>query len=557
MICINRRRASCIIISLGLASTGVARADTYHWSGGSSNWTNPSNWTPNAVPDTLQGDIDQGAQVYVTDTDGVSRTIAYDETYDFTATRYFNGQHLAFLSLDLTGGDGTGVNTVTMSSAIDEIWVDGYEYVGDSANGTFTQSGGNATAGLYTGQGLVLGHDAGSNGTYNLSGGFLTAGDTSNYEIVGSSGTGAFNLSGGENTVSSHLYIGYGSSGVGTYSISGGELLTALDGGGPSPNEYVGYSGNGTISQSNGTNTYGSNLFIGYNAGSVGTYKLTGGILASTHITNYATFQYIGYEGTGTFDQSGGSNTSDGPTFIGCLAGSSGQYSLTTGTFTVNPGLFNTAPGNLFVGGSSTAAGGAGVMSVSGGSLLVSGKIKVWNTAGTVLQLSDGGSIRAASIDLSGNSSLLSWTGGTLKIEGTGADFAGSLTVPKSGMLGGDGVITDPVFVADGGAIAPGDSPGILTVGSVTLSKGSSFLEELKGTAAGTSYDQLKVTGGVDLGSASLKLTLGYSPQVGNVFTIINNSTAAPVVGIFGGLPDGALLTALNPSGGTDLFSVS
>lgn len=50
---------------------------------------------------------------------------------------------------------------------------------------------------------LYLGANTGSSGTYNLGGGALSA----SYELIGSSGTGEFNQSGGTNTVANTLTI--------------------------------------------------------------------------------------------------------------------------------------------------------------------------------------------------------------------------------------------------------------------------------------------------------------------------------------------------------------
>ena len=50
--------------------------------------------------------------------------------------------------------------------------------------------------------------------------------------------------------------------------ISNGSLLVN--------NQYVGYAGTGVFAQSDGANTVSSNLFLGYNSGSSGTYILSG-----------------------------------------------------------------------------------------------------------------------------------------------------------------------------------------------------------------------------------------------------------------------------------------
>ena len=102
------------------------------------------------------------------------------------------------------------------------------------------------------------------------------------------------------------------------YHLSGSGLLSA-------PVEYVGYSGTGTFTQSGGTNSIGNDLYLGANAGSSGTYILSGSGLLS------AAGEYVGAPGTASFLQSGGTNTTS------LLAiGSSGSYLLAGGLLQVN-----------------------------------------------------------------------------------------------------------------------------------------------------------------------------------------------------------------------------
>ena len=84
---------------------------------------------------------------------------------------------------------------------------------------------------------------------------------------------------------------------------------------------------------------------------------------------------------------------------------------------------------------------------------------------------------------------------------------------------------------------SPGDSPGTLTAGSLSLATGSTFNEELGGTTAGTQYDQTVIPAGgtVALGSATLNISFlsGFLPTVGQQFTIIKNQSGSSVVGTF------------------------
>ena len=85
---------------------------------------------------------------------------------------------------------------------------------------------------------------------------------------------------------------------TGIYDLSGSGLLSAS-------NQYVGYSGTGTFTQSGGTNSVYYNLYLGYDSGASGTYNLGDTALLSCAVDD----EVVGYGGTGTFTQSGGTNT--------------------------------------------------------------------------------------------------------------------------------------------------------------------------------------------------------------------------------------------------------
>ena len=110
------------------------------------------------------------------------------------------------------------------------------------------------------------------------------------------------------------------------------------------------------------------------------------------------------------------------------------------------------------------------------------------------------------------------------------------------GTLGGTGVVGN-VTAPVGGTIAPGDSPGLLNVGSLTLDGSVTVDEEIDGPNAGSDYDRIRASGDVDLAGAHLNVTLGFAPAPGTVFRIIDNTGTNPVAGTFAGLPNGAVLT--------------
>src|SRR5262249_11959754 len=108
-----------------------------------------------------------------------------------------------------------------------------------------------------------------------------------------------------------------------------------------------------------------------------------------------------------------------------------------------------------------------------------------------------------------------------------------------TGTLGGTGR-TGSVTVASGGNVNPGLSPGILNTGSLATAGTGNLTFELNGTTVGTQYDQLNVTGTVNLAATpTLTVLTGFTPPANTQFIIINNDGADPVVGTFASVPAG------------------
>lgn len=135
-------------------------------------------------------------------------------------------------------------------------------------------------------------------------------------------------------------------------------------------------------------------------------------------------------------------------------------------------------------------------------------------------------------------------------ITGTRSD----VQVLSEGLLKGTGTV-GWLAANSGGTINPGMSPGVMTAtGGLTLTSGSVLEVELEGTSLGQ-YDQLDVTGAVDVTGATLTPILfnGYVPSiVGDSYTIINNDGADAVTGTFNGLSEGGEITV-----GATKFTIS
>ena len=332
---------------------------------------------------------------------GELETIGYKGTGTFDQSGGTNSAVAVSL-----GGQPAGTGTYSLTST-GRLTVSSTISVGDLGNGSFTQDGtsiitsdklfiglssgvtGSFTqnAGTNTVNQLRIGTASTAQGTYTLNGGTL---QTNLVEWIGDGGTGSFSQMGG-----SHIAADLNVNG-GTYTFTAGTLTAS--------NEYVGQSGAAGFTQSGGTNTTGV-LLLGNNQSlttPTGTYTLSGGTLVTT------SSEYIGINSTGTLMQSGGAHSSLGDISIGYNAGSNGTYTISGGTANAV---------NVYVGGRSNGAGGTGVLTVSGSSTIlnVSNSICVYNTANSVFNL-QGGTVNVGAINVNGVPSRFNWSSGTLNI---------------------------------------------------------------------------------------------------------------------------------------------
>ena len=270
-----------------------------------------------------------------------------------------------------------------------------------------------------------------NNALSGISGGSLSAG----MEYVGNTGNGTFTQSGGTNSVNLPLYLAYGAGSSANYSLSGSGVLAAGV-------EYVGFLGAGVFMHSGGTNS-GSSLFIGYYAGSNGTYALSGsGVLT-------ASAEYVGYYGTGALIQTGGSNSVTDLTI-----GSLGRYQFGGGTLQVtggglaNQGVFD-------------ATGSLGLLTASGNAIVDLSQATLVNTG-------------SMSLSIGPNSLLLLPAGfnpatafGSYSNQGLAHNVGTPLTVLPGQGFAGNGSIAD--FVNCQGTIS-GDYGSINLNGGVAVS---------------------------------------------------------------------------------------
>ena len=290
--------------------------------------------------------------------------------------------------------------------------------------------------------------------------------------------------------------------------------------------------------------------------------------------------------GPGTLKLFGNSNnTYTGTTFV-----TRGTLALQKGP---SPGNYHAVPGDLIIGDNVEQASNAvvklefnhqiadnanvvvndsGLLDATGyfetiGSLAGSGFVAVGNANGLFFGgnntstaftgLIQGGPLfkqGTGAFALTGNHAFsgLSITRGSVTLNGTNNGQVLVYTNTVFTALGTVGNINMEVFGQGGGLLQPGQSPGILNCGNLTLSSRATLEFELNGTTPGSGYDQLKVTGGITLSNASLNVVLGFTPVVGSSFTIIDNDGSDAVTNTFNGLPESSTFLV-----GSETFRIS
>lgn len=175
------------------------------------------------------------------------------------------------------------------------------------------------------------------------------------------------------------------------------------------------------------------------------------------------------------------------------------------GTVTLNDNDLNIQNGGSFVG----AVFGSGEVNVAAGDFSISGTIASdasgFNVnAGSNTTLATGSLISVNSMDIAGS----------LHLGNAGAAYTPGLqdntvvtagTTLLTGALTGTGRFTGAVTTS-GGVISPGNSPGILSFGTLALTDATEIIMEIVDPAgdAGTGFDQIIVAGQFDIGNDSV-----------------------------------------------------
>jgi probable HAF family extracellular repeat protein/autotransporter-associated beta strand protein len=328
----------------------------------------------------------------------------------------------------------------------------------------------------------------------------------------------------------------------------------------------------------------GHNLQV---TGTGGTVNLAGAVSGSGNLAD---------ANTGTVTLSAGNSYSGGTTLTAGTLQLSGNNALGTGTFTIKGGTVEVGSASLALANALTIAGnftvaGSGSLTFSGAaSISGSRAITITNTGGVAfggpVTLGGNLTINMGPVTFSGTTTLTASStmtvssgatalmdaivqsgtvarnltkagagtltlaaantykgtttvaAGTLLVNGS---VAGTVTVKSGAILGGSGT-TGNVSVLSGGNLTPGiaAATAILNTANLTLKSGSNDNVALDGTVAGAGYDQINAAGTVSLTGAKLNVTLGFTANVGDTFTIIKNDLNHTVTGTFAGLAQNA-----------------
>ena len=317
-------------------------------------------------------------------------------------------------------------------------------------------------------------------------------------------------VSSGSGTVFGNLFVGYSA------------VVDASDAGSMSIGRETG-AANGGSTHANGSLTLGSNS------------TLTLGSMAAPATLNIGWSQNTNSGDSGA--ASGVVNATNG-VLVADLSvlriGQASNLGSASGEFVIGSGVnFNSNLANIGVGNSATGTLSfvdnftgnfhAGTINLNRGLFDFGNNTLTIDTSGNIQTTTfnlTGGMLQGGTIDYDDTTGNFNFTGGTLAVD----TFNGTL-------------------IQTGGTMAPGNSPGITTVnGNYNLSSAGAIQIELNSNGtAGVDFDQLDVNGVVNLNAdvgtgGELNILLGFTPSIGNSFTIIDNDASDLIIGFFEGL---------------------
>jgi fibronectin-binding autotransporter adhesin len=480
--------------------------------------------------------------------------------------------------LDLTNGGRINTNSATISGTVK---VDGLGSVWTGSN--------HLTIGTTTGNGTLtvqnsgtvlntrgyLGQDTGSVGTATITG---TGSKWANSEAlyIGNSGRGILNVREGGAVSSVSAFLGYNTN----FAISSANIDGAGSTWANTNTLFVGYAAGSTLNITNGGQVTTDHAYVAYQGayyestvnidgpgskltvngdlynayGFTGIINITNGgaLVVANTLSNYNPAITLPAAGVITLD--GGSITTKN-FYVGA---SGGTFSHKDGTLTIDGGTFDYRLNDLFViegdGSTKTAtivfnnldhtptfleidigytADQRGALTISGGSKVVSNNGAFLGRAagshGDVTVTGSDSSLSVQQLAIGGSSSDPGGTGRLTIEDGGKVTAAAGATIWEDGILDGDeGAFSGDII--NHGTISPGESPGTLTIeGNLSLTATGRIVLDIQGTTADTEYDQLIVTGLLDLNAGTLVFDFNtyIGDPLGQIFVIFPDQSFA------------------------------
>jgi autotransporter-associated beta strand protein len=311
------------------------------------------------------------------------------------------------------------------------------------------------------------------------------------WKIVGSDGL-PYNVPAGDGLQPGHITLDGGTWQIGaTIGVTNGRRGVTVTGNG------------GTIDTQSFNLTWAGPM-AGSNTNAVFN-KIGTGILRFTGTNSASTYNGIVNINQGTLRLDNG-NTMGSLATIN-LADTAGATLHVTGAQTV---------GSL--GGGGNTGGNVTIGGISATTLTTGGNNKS-TTFGGVISGADSGLTKTGNgtMTLTGASTYTGVTtvaAGTLAVDGS---IAAAAVVQNGAKLAGSGTVSGSTIVQSGGTLAPGNSPGTLTLGALTLASGSSLQVEI-----GPTSDQVIVNGAASLnGTLAVSLLEDFTPSIGQTFTVL------------------------------------
>ena len=237
------------------------------------------------------------------------------------------------------------------------------------------------------------------------------------------------------------------------------------------------------------------------------TVKVSGNISVFENIT----INGNGFDGNGCLISVGGTNYWNGTVTLGSASA--------IASITINDNIWFNGAINL---------GSYGLVCCGEGFLQLVGAI---GGSGGLTKIGIG-TLVIGGVNINTYAGLMTVNQGVLLVNGTLPGSA--VTVNAGATLGGTGIVG--TITIHGGIVSPGISgAGVLNASSALFDTSSRYRVDLNGTTPGIGvnrYDQLALTGNVNLGNATLEVLVGFASAVGDQFTILK--TAGVLTGSFG-----------------------